>query len=81
MAADPTEPLEAAKRENRVLRERVAELEKHLQRFGAGAVDGQAVGAARSEREALLTEAERIAHMGSWVWDVKSNEVYWSDEL
>src|SRR5689334_4866414 len=34
-----------------------------------------------SEREQLLLEAERIAHMGSWVWDVGTNQVVWSDEL
>ncbi|HEX2585766.1 MAG TPA: PAS domain-containing protein [Steroidobacteraceae bacterium] len=34
-----------------------------------------------SEREQLMLEAERIAHMGSWVWDVQTNQVVWSDEL
>jgi len=34
-----------------------------------------------SEREQLLLEAERIAHMGSWVWEIETNEVLWSDEL
>jgi PAS domain S-box-containing protein len=29
----------------------------------------------------LLTEAQRIAHMGSWQMDVASNYVTWSDEL
>jgi PAS domain S-box-containing protein len=33
------------------------------------------------QREALLVEAERIAHVGSWVWDVGSGDVFWSDEL
>jgi len=34
-----------------------------------------------SEREQLMLEAERIAHMGSWVWNVETNQVVWSDEL
>ncbi len=34
-----------------------------------------------SEREELLVEAERIAHMGSWVWDIDAGSVSWSDEL
>jgi len=34
-----------------------------------------------SEREELLVEAERIAHVGSWVWNVEDNRVAWSDEL
>ena len=34
-----------------------------------------------AEREARLAEAEEVAHMGSWVWHVDTNAVYWSDEL
>ena len=34
-----------------------------------------------SERETLLAEAERIAHLGSWVWNVDADTVFWSDEL
>lgn len=34
-----------------------------------------------STREELLVEAERAAHMGSWIWNVPTNEVHWSDEL
>lgn len=80
MTTDPTDPLEAARRENLLLRGRVAELERQLQRFG-DAGTGSPLGSALAEREALLAEAERIAHMGSWVWDVETNEVQWSEEL
>src|SRR5215471_13533060 len=31
--------------------------------------------------EARLNEAQRIAHVGSWTWDVESNTVTWSDEM
>ena len=31
--------------------------------------------------ETRLAEAQRIAHVGSWEWDIKSNTVVWSDEL
>ena len=31
--------------------------------------------------EARLAEAQRIAHVGSWEWDVAPNTVTWSDEL
>jgi hypothetical protein len=27
-----------------------------------------------------LEEAQRIARLGSWEWDVKTGEVSWSDE-
>ena len=33
------------------------------------------------EREANLAEAQRIAHVGSWEWDLASGKVAWSDEL
>jgi two-component system cell cycle sensor histidine kinase/response regulator CckA len=34
-----------------------------------------------SKREALLVEAERVAHMGSWAWNLRTNEISWSDEF
>ena len=32
-------------------------------------------------REAQLTDAQRLAHLGSWEWDVTTNTVTWSDEM
>lgn len=53
---------------------------------GATSVDdgGCASGAVTSpvsRLEAILVEAERIAHLGSYEWDIPSNSVYRSDEL
>ncbi|MCW3119904.1 MAG: domain S-box-containing protein, partial [Chitinophagaceae bacterium] len=31
--------------------------------------------------EGLLAEAQRLAHFGSWDWDLQRNTVSWSDEL
>jgi PAS domain S-box-containing protein len=31
--------------------------------------------------EAGLAEAQRIAHLGNWEWDLVADEVYWSDEV
>ena len=31
--------------------------------------------------EASLANAQRIAHVGSWDWDVSSGKLYWSDEI
>src|SRR5262249_8931890 len=31
--------------------------------------------------EALLAQAQRVAHIGSFEWDIASNVVAWSDEL
>ncbi len=33
------------------------------------------------EREASLQTALHIARLGSWTWDLKEDELYWSDEL
>ena len=31
--------------------------------------------------ESSLTEAQRIAHLGNWGWDIQTNELLWSDEI
>lgn len=33
------------------------------------------------ESEASLANAQRIAHLGSWEWNVVTNEIRWSDEI
>jgi PAS domain S-box-containing protein len=30
--------------------------------------------------EAMLTESQRIAHLGSWEWDLVTNQLFWSEE-
>jgi two-component system cell cycle sensor histidine kinase/response regulator CckA len=32
-------------------------------------------------RQSQLAEAQRIAHLGTWNWDLRTNEVDWSDQL
>jgi PAS domain S-box-containing protein len=34
-----------------------------------------------AEREQQLAEAQALAHVGSWEWDIASNEVRWTDEM
>ena len=31
--------------------------------------------------EAGLAQAQRIAHLGNWDWDIQKNELFWSDEV
>ncbi len=31
--------------------------------------------------EASLSNAQRIANLGNWDWDIANNELYWSDEI
>src|SRR6267378_294108 len=33
------------------------------------------------QSESQLAEAQHLAHVGSWDWDLRSNTVTWSDEL
>ena len=37
--------------------------------------------AALRESEARLKNAERLAHVGHWTWDLKSDDVTWSEEM
>jgi diguanylate cyclase (GGDEF)-like protein/PAS domain S-box-containing protein len=39
----------------------------------------EAEGAVRRS-EASLAESQRMAHLGTWEWDVRTDEVWWSDE-
>lgn len=58
------------------LRARVRELEEELRDLRAGMGAGDL-----SAREALVNEAEKVAHLGSWFLDIATNEVKWSEEL
>jgi PAS domain S-box-containing protein len=33
------------------------------------------------QSESLMAEAQRVAHIGSWNWDLRSNSIIWSNEL
>jgi PAS domain S-box-containing protein len=33
------------------------------------------------EREESLSEAQKMAHIGDWIWDIKTDKAYWSEEL
>ncbi len=48
-----------------------------------GAVLAERVGAEERFAGALtnLNEAQKLAHIGSWDWDIERNQVTWSDEL
>jgi len=34
-----------------------------------------------AKSQAILADAQRVAHVGSWEWDVVKNSVTWSDEM
>lgn len=33
------------------------------------------------ESQAMLNEGQKLAHLGSWQWDISSGQMVWSDEL
>jgi signal transduction histidine kinase/ActR/RegA family two-component response regulator len=35
----------------------------------------------RRRIQEALERAERLAHVGNWHWNIKANQIYWSDEL
>ncbi len=36
---------------------------------------------ALAQSEASLANAQRIAHLGNWDWNIVTNDLYWSDEI
>ncbi|MDB4975149.1 MAG: domain S-box protein [Myxococcaceae bacterium] len=66
---------ETLQREVVGLRLRVAELQR------AAARHEETEGVSLAEREELLRDAERVAHLGTWTWDIASGRVTWSEEL
>jgi PAS domain S-box-containing protein len=36
---------------------------------------------ALQENQARLNEAQQAAHLGYWDWDIRTNDIYWSDEI
>jgi two-component system, cell cycle sensor histidine kinase and response regulator CckA len=77
------EELDALRREVQALRQRVSELQRRTPRHRDDEPSHERGGSILgvSEREDLLLEAERIACVGSWVWDIETNRVFWSNEL
>jgi len=49
--------------------------------YCAGAMDRIRIQTQLIQREHQLLEAQRVAHVGSWHWDIERNAATWSDEL
>jgi len=76
-----SEEVRRLRREVAALRQRVVELEQGAVRNGSGEPSPSASDVSGWARRRLLLESERIARVGSWVLDVGSNAIFWSDEL
>lgn len=64
-----------------------ASVETHLlvtqleEKINARTLALEATNAALRERESQLKEAQHLARMGSWHWDLIQNQLHWSDEM
>ncbi len=63
------------------VRKRTAELTNTNEAYLAEIAERRRAEEAMRQREAQLTEAQRLAHLGSWSWEVKTDSVAWSGEL
>jgi two-component system, cell cycle sensor histidine kinase and response regulator CckA len=82
--SQPSE-LAAAHSQVRELKQMVEQLQLQMaelktRRVRADELDS-GLGSLRVEYETSLQEVERLAHVGSWQWDVRTNEVAWSEEF
>ncbi len=66
--------------ENRV-RERTAELAQAVERLQGEVRDRIRAEESLRESRARLSEAQRMAHLGNWDWDIVGDTLWWSDEI
>jgi PAS domain S-box-containing protein len=69
-----------AEMEDRV-RKRTAEIEKVNKDLINQIAERRRIEAALRQSEASLSEAQRIAHLGNWDWNIQMNHLYWSHEI
>src|SRR6201999_4259364 len=81
MADESGEDRDELQREVIALRQRVSDLQQRVARYRDGRAPAPAPATPLSVREELLVETERIAHVGSWLWNIEEDQVFWSDEM
>ena len=79
MTDSPTRP-DVQSLQRRLDRERRARLEVEAIAEKAASEQHEMVQALH-QREQQLAEAQRVANLGSWEWDIAADRVAWSDEL
>ena len=55
--------------------------DQHLLLMLADVSERKATERALKDSEETFARAQAIAHIGSWNWDMGTNEIYWSDEI
>ncbi|GIL19644.1 MAG: PAS domain-containing sensor histidine kinase [Candidatus Jettenia sp.] len=70
---------------NRSLEQRVAErtagLKKACHKLHLEVLERKQAESSLRKSEARLANAQRIAHLGNWEWNIVKNELWWSDEI
>lgn len=61
--------------------QREAEQARHIQELEREKVALHEAQGKLSASELRLEEAQRIAHLGNWEWDIKSGTLFWSEEI
>jgi PAS domain S-box-containing protein len=61
--------------------ERTTELERINAQLMAEITDRERTQKQLEKSEARLAQAERIAHLGNWDWNIETNDLAWSDEI
>ncbi len=61
--------------------ERTAQLLDFNRELSREVAEHQRAAEELTRSEARLNEAQHIAHVGSWEWDIEQNRLLWSDEL
>lgn len=64
-----------------MVEERTVELTAANQQLGSELAERKRTELALRQSEASLAEAQRIAHVGNWEWEMEANELKWSDEM
>ncbi len=64
----------------RMYRESIEATERHVTELNHYIAEHKRAEEELKKREMQLAEAQQIAHLGSWEWDLTSNKVSWSDQ-
>jgi PAS domain S-box-containing protein len=63
------------------LQEQSVQMEEHAAELEMANEELQATAERLATSEALLAEAQSTAHVGSWEWDIRTEQIRWTDEL
>jgi len=76
-----TELQEAKKALETRVRERNSELVEAIEKLKNEIAERKRAEETLKKSETRLAEAQKIAHLGNWDWDIVTNDIYWSDEI